>query len=115
VLAGAADPPAAQARDPTCRRLPCVTPQGEAGTGNVVEAVRHARAVQGAIRALQTMDDDELYVYAKVRYAPPSSTGVIGVAASIVWVGWLEMTMSSMSTEKCASPPSRHGCWGWRY
>jgi pyridoxal biosynthesis lyase PdxS len=40
--------------------------QGEAGTGNVVEAVRHARAVQGAIRQLQTMDDDELYVYAKV-------------------------------------------------
>ena len=40
--------------------------KGEAGTGNVVEAVRHARAVQGAIRALQTMDDDELYVYAKV-------------------------------------------------
>lgn len=32
-----------------------------------MEAVRHARAVQGAIRALQTMDDDELYVYAKVR------------------------------------------------
>ena len=41
--------------------------KGEAGTGNVVEAVRHARAVQGAIRQLQTMDDDELYVYAKVR------------------------------------------------
>ena len=40
--------------------------KGEAGTGNVVEAVRHARAVQGAIRQLQTMDDDELYVYAKV-------------------------------------------------
>lgn len=39
--------------------------QGEAGTGNVVEAVRHARAVMGAIRQLQTMDDDELYVYAK--------------------------------------------------
>ena len=32
----------------------------------MVEAVRHARAVQGAIRQLQTMDDDELYVYAKV-------------------------------------------------
>ena len=42
-----------------------LTCQGEAGTGNVVEAVRHCRAVMGAIRALQTMDDDELYVYAK--------------------------------------------------
>lgn len=44
--------------------------KGEAGTGNVVEAVRHARAVQGAIRQLQTMDDDELYVYAKELRAP---------------------------------------------
>jgi hypothetical protein len=44
--------------------------QGEAGTGNVVEAVRHCRSVMGAIRALQTMDDDELYVYAKELRAP---------------------------------------------
>jgi pyridoxal 5'-phosphate synthase pdxS subunit len=36
----------------------------------VVEAVRHARAVQGAIRQLQTMDDDEIYVYAKELRAP---------------------------------------------
>ncbi len=35
----------------------------------MVEAVRHARAVQGAIRQLQTMDDDELYVYAKASRA----------------------------------------------
>ena len=46
------------------------TAQGEAGTGNVVEAVRHCRAVQGAIRALQTMDDDEVYVFAKELRAP---------------------------------------------
>ena len=44
--------------------------QGEAGTGNVVEAVRHCRAVMGAIRQLQTLDDDELYVYAKEIRAP---------------------------------------------
>ena len=50
--------------------------QGEAGTGNVVEAVRHARAVQGAIRQLQTMDDDELYVYAKVRWTRLSMSTV---------------------------------------
>ena len=44
--------------------------KGEAGTGNVVEAVRHARAVQREIRMLTTMDDDELYVAAKVgRYS----------------------------------------------
>lgn len=44
--------------------------QGEAGTGNVVEAVRHCRAVMGSVRALQTMDDDEMYVYAKEIRAP---------------------------------------------
>jgi len=44
--------------------------KGEAGTGNVVEAVRHTRAVQGAIRLLKTMDEDELYVYAKELRAP---------------------------------------------
>jgi len=44
--------------------------KGEAGTGNVVEAVKHTRAVMGAIRQLQTMDDDELYVYAKEIRAP---------------------------------------------
>merc|ERR1712046_323151 len=44
--------------------------KGEAGTGNVVEAVRHSRSVQGAIRLLKTMDDDELYVYAKEIRAP---------------------------------------------
>lgn len=44
--------------------------KGEAGTGNVVEAVRHTRSVTGAIRQLQTLDDDELYVYAKEIRAP---------------------------------------------
>jgi len=39
--------------------------KGEAGTGNVVEAVRHARTVQREIRRVTTMDEDELYVYAK--------------------------------------------------
>lgn len=40
--------------------------KGEAGTGNVVEAVRHARSVQREIRRVTTMDKDELFVYAKV-------------------------------------------------
>jgi pyridoxal 5'-phosphate synthase pdxS subunit len=39
--------------------------KGEAGTGNVVEAVRHARTVNGEIRRLQTMDESELFAYAK--------------------------------------------------
>lgn len=44
--------------------------KGEAGTGNVVEAVRHARAVQRDIRRLTTMDEDELFVAAKEMQAP---------------------------------------------
>ncbi len=44
--------------------------KGEAGTGDVVEAVRHARAVNGAIRRLSTMDEDELFAYAKEIRAP---------------------------------------------
>ena len=44
--------------------------KGEAGTGNVVEAVRHARAVNGEIRRIQNMDEDELYAFAKEIRAP---------------------------------------------
>jgi pyridoxal 5'-phosphate synthase pdxS subunit len=44
--------------------------KGEAGTGDVVEAVRHARSVIGEIRRLQNMPDEELMTYAKNLGAP---------------------------------------------
>lgn len=44
--------------------------KGEAGTGDVVEAVRHARAVLGEIRRLQAMPDEELMTFAKNIGAP---------------------------------------------
>src|SRR5512141_1407761 len=44
--------------------------KGEAGTGDVVEAVRHARAVIGEIRHLQNMPVEELMTYAKEIGAP---------------------------------------------
>jgi pyridoxal 5'-phosphate synthase pdxS subunit len=44
--------------------------KGEAGTGDVVEAVRHARTVLGDIRRLTTMLDDELMRYSKEIGAP---------------------------------------------
>ncbi|MEW6532288.1 MAG: pyridoxal 5'-phosphate synthase lyase subunit PdxS [Thermodesulfobacteriota bacterium] len=44
--------------------------KGEAGTGDVVEAVRHARAVIGEIKRLTTMRTDELMAYAKEIGAP---------------------------------------------
>ena len=39
--------------------------KGEAGTGDIVEAVRHMRAVMDAIRRLQNMPEDELVAEAK--------------------------------------------------
>jgi pyridoxal 5'-phosphate synthase pdxS subunit len=44
--------------------------KGEAGTGNVIEAVRHMRAITGAIRRLAGLDEAELYAAAKDLRAP---------------------------------------------
>jgi pyridoxal 5'-phosphate synthase pdxS subunit len=44
--------------------------KGEAGTGNIVEAVRHMRAVMRSIRRLTTLRDDELMAEAKTLAAP---------------------------------------------
>jgi len=44
--------------------------KGEAGTGDVVEAVRHARTVLGEIRLIQNMPEEELMAYAKNIGAP---------------------------------------------
>jgi pyridoxal 5'-phosphate synthase pdxS subunit len=44
--------------------------KGEAGTGNIVEAVRHIRAVHAGIRRLAALREDELFVAAKELRAP---------------------------------------------
>ncbi len=44
--------------------------KGEAGTGNIVEAVRHMRAVQDGIRKLQALPQEELVAEAKALGAP---------------------------------------------
>jgi pyridoxal 5'-phosphate synthase pdxS subunit len=44
--------------------------KGEAGTGNIVEAVRHMRQVMGDIRRLTTLRDDEIMAFAKNLGAP---------------------------------------------
>jgi pyridoxal 5'-phosphate synthase pdxS subunit len=44
--------------------------KGEAGSGNIIEAVRHMRAVMGAIRRITTLDDEELMTEAKNLGAP---------------------------------------------
>lgn len=44
--------------------------KGEAGTGNIVEAVRHARKVIGEMRRIRNMTDDELMATARDLRAP---------------------------------------------
>jgi pyridoxal 5'-phosphate synthase pdxS subunit len=44
--------------------------KGEAGTGDVVEAVRHMRTIMSEIRVVQHAREDELYVLAKEHQAP---------------------------------------------
>src|SRR4030088_737764 len=44
--------------------------KGEAGTGDIVEAVRHLRAIRGEIKRLGTLDEAELFVAAKELQAP---------------------------------------------
>jgi pyridoxal 5'-phosphate synthase pdxS subunit len=44
--------------------------KGEAGTGDIVEAVRHLRAIRGEIKRLATLDEAELFVAAKELQAP---------------------------------------------
>ena len=59
--------------------------KGEAGTGNIVEAVRHMRAVQGGIRRIKGLSKDELMAEAKALAAPYDlvkeihETGVLSV------------------------------------
>jgi pyridoxal 5'-phosphate synthase pdxS subunit len=44
--------------------------KGEAGTGDIVEAVRHMRKIRSEIRRLQTLDEMELATAAKEHQAP---------------------------------------------
>merc|ERR1719208_261577 len=44
--------------------------KGEAGTGNIWQAVHHARSLNGEIRKIVGMDDVELYTYARKHGVP---------------------------------------------
>jgi len=44
--------------------------KGEAGTGNVIEAVRHMRSISAALRRLRSLREEELYAAAKDLQAP---------------------------------------------
>src|SRR5438067_6867128 len=57
--------------------------KGEAGTGNVVEAVRHMRAIQGEIRRLSSLDAQELPTVAKELGAPLDLVRVVAEKAGL--------------------------------
>jgi pyridoxal 5'-phosphate synthase pdxS subunit len=57
--------------------------KGEAGTGNVVEAVRHMRAIQSSIRRLASMDEAELPGAAKDFRAPLELVRTVAAAGRL--------------------------------
>jgi len=57
--------------------------KGEAGTGNVVEAVRHLRAITGDIRKITQADPAEIYVWAKELRAPVELVAEIHAAGRL--------------------------------
>jgi len=61
--------------------------KGEAGTGNIVEAVRHLRDITGGIRRLQTLRPEQLASAAKELAAP------VEVVAEVAETGWLPVPL----------------------
>ncbi len=57
--------------------------KGEAGTGDIVEAVRHLRAIRGAIRRLEVLDEPELAGAAKDLRAPLDLVRAVAQAGSL--------------------------------
>ncbi len=61
--------------------------KGEAGTGNIVEAVRHLRSITGDIRKITQADGPELFEWAKRLQAP------LGLVQEIHDTGWLPVPL----------------------
>ena len=57
--------------------------KGEAGTGDIVEAVRHLRSINGSIRRLQHLDDAELATEAKNLQSPLDIVRAVAEAGAL--------------------------------
>ncbi|HUF33574.1 MAG TPA: pyridoxal 5'-phosphate synthase lyase subunit PdxS [Acidimicrobiales bacterium] len=57
--------------------------KGEAGTGNIVEAVRHLRAIRGDIAKITTADSAEVYEWAKRLQAPVELVKEVAAAGEL--------------------------------
>jgi len=61
--------------------------KGEAGTGNIVQAVRHLRSITGDIRKLTQADEPELFEWAKQLRAP------LPLVQEVARTGWLPVPL----------------------
>jgi pyridoxal 5'-phosphate synthase pdxS subunit len=66
-----------------------VRTKGEAGTGNIVEAVRHIRTVNAELRRLASMREDELFVAAKELRAPIELVREVAAAGALPVVNFV--------------------------
>ncbi len=83
--------------------------KGEAGTGNVVEAVRHIRAVTSAIRKLNGMGLEELVGEAKDLGAPLE---LVKQAAQLGRLPVVNFAAGGIATPQDAALMMQHGCDG---
>ena len=83
--------------------------KGEAGTGDVVEAVRHMRRVMAELRQIQHMRPDELYAYAKDIQAP---LHLVEEAAELGRMPVVNFAAGGIATPADAALMMRLGCDG---
>ncbi len=83
--------------------------KGEAGTGNVVEAVRHMRAMTSEIRRLTTMRPDELASAAKEQQAPLELIQEVAVTGKLPVVNF---AAGGLATPADAALMMQLGCEG---
>ncbi|MDD4126118.1 pyridoxal 5'-phosphate synthase lyase subunit PdxS [Methanomicrobium antiquum] len=96
-----------------CRRInegaAMIRTKGEAGTGNVVEAVRHMRAISGAIRTLEGMNYQEFAAYARKIEAP---LDIIKDCARLKRLPVVNFSAGGIATPSDAAMMMQLGCDG---
>ena len=96
-----------------CRRInegaALIRTKGEAGTGNVVEAVRHMHSISGSIRMLQGMDAQERAMYARSIEAP---IDIVNECADLGRLPVVNFSAGGIATPADAAMMMQLGCDG---
>ncbi|WFN36172.1 pyridoxal 5'-phosphate synthase lyase subunit PdxS [Methanomicrobium antiquum] len=96
-----------------CRRInegaAMIRTKGEAGTGNVVEAVRHMRAIMGAVRSLEGMDSQEISAFARKIEAPVE---IVSECARLKRLPVVNFSAGGIATPADAAMMMQLGCDG---